>query len=291
MNRDSLTKFLFETLPVRGEVVHLDATWAAALERVAYPPEVRELLGQAFAATALLASTLKFEGSLTLQVTGQGPVHLLVVQCDSERHLRGLARWSGEVAGLPFAELLGAGRDGGKMVITVEQASGERYQGIVELAGDSLAAALEGYFERSEQLPTRLWLAADARAAAGFLLQVMPARDADPHAWEHATVLAGTLQPAELLGLEPRQLLHRLYHEDDVRLHEPQPVTFRCSCSRERIVEMLRGLGQDETMSIVAEQGQVEVSCEFCGREYRFDPVDARALFTAAPAAAAASKH
>jgi molecular chaperone Hsp33 len=289
--RDSLTKFLFEALPVRGEVVHLDATWTAALERVAYPPEVRDLLGQAFAATALLASTLKFDGALTLQVTGDGPVHLLVVQCDSERHLRGLARWTGATAGLGFGALIGADAGGGRMVITVEQASGERYQGIVELAGGSLAAALEGYFERSEQLPTRLWLAADAAAAAGFLLQVMPAREADAHAWEHATVLADTLTPAELLGLEPSQLLHRLYHEEDVRLLEPQPVVFRCSCSRERIVEMLRGLGQDETMSIVAEHGEVEVHCEFCGRGYRFDPVDARALFAAAPAASVPSKH
>lgn len=293
--RDSLTKFLFETLPVRGEVVHLDATWAAALARVDYPPEVRDLLGQAFAATALLASTLKFDGALTLQVTGSGPVHLLVVQCDSDRHLRGLARWSGEVAGLEFGALVGAGTADGKMVITVEQRAtegrGERYQGIVELTGGSLAAALESYFERSEQLATRLWLAADGTAAAGFLLQVMPSREPDPLAWEHATVLAATLTPEELLGLEPGKLLHRLYHEDDLRLHEPQPVTFRCSCSRDRIVEMLRGLGQEETMSIVAEHGAVEVSCEFCGRAYRFDPVDARALFVAAPAAAVPSKH
>jgi molecular chaperone Hsp33 len=294
--RDALTKFLFESLPVRGEVVHLDATWAAALERVDYPPAVRDLLGQAFAATALLASTLKFDGALTLQVTGAGPVHLLVVQCDSERHLRGLARWSDETAGLGFAALVGAGADeGGKMVITVEQrlpeGRGERYQGIVELSGGSLATALEGYFERSEQLPTRLWLAADGDAAAGFLLQVMPTREADADAWQHATVLAETLTPAELLGLEPSRLLHRLYHEEDVRLLEPQPVVFRCSCSRERIVEMLRGLGQDETMSIVAEHGQVEVHCEFCGRGYRFDPVDARALFAAAPHTTAPSRH
>jgi len=293
---DALTKFLFETLPVRGEVVHLDATWAAALERVEYPPEVRDLLGQAFAATALLASTLKFDGALTLQVTGGGPVHLLVVQCDSDRHLRGLARWSGEVAGLGFGALVGAdigdaSEATGRMVITVEQKSGERYQGIVELAGASLATALEGYFERSEQLPTRLWLAADGESAAGFLLQVMPARDPDSNSWEHATVLADTLTPAELLELSPEQLLHRLYHEDDVRLLGAEPVTFRCSCSRERIVEMLRGLGQDETMSIVAEHGEVEVHCEFCGRGYRFDPVDARALFVPAPAAPVRSKH
>lgn len=278
-HKDSITKFLFDARPIRGEVVQLDASWQAALERVAYPPEVRDLLGQAFAATALLASTLKFDGALTLQVTGEGPVHLLVVQCDSERHLRGLARWSGEVAGLGFAKLTG----GGRMVITVEQAAGERYQGIVELGGATLAAALEGYFERSEQLPTRLWLAADAARAAGFMLQVIPASTPDPDSWQHATVLADTLTADELRGLEPRQLLHRLYHEDDLRLLETAPVAFRCSCSRERIVEMLRALGADEVRSILAEHAKVEVSCEFCGRDYTFDAVDVDQLLHATP--------
>jgi molecular chaperone Hsp33 len=287
-HRDSITKFIFEQRPVRGEVVHLDASWAAALERVAYPPAVRELLGQAFAATALLASTLKFDGALTLQITGQGPVHLLVVQCDSERHLRGLARWSGEVEGLGFDALCGKEVGSGRMVITVEQRSaegvGERYQGIVELEGTTLAAALEGYFARSEQLPTRLWLAADGERAAGFMLQVIPASAPDPDSWQHATVLADTLTTEELRALEPRQLLHRLYHEDDLRLLETAPVAFRCSCSRERIVEMLRALGADEVKSILAEHGKVEVSCEFCGREYRFDAVDVDQLLHALPA-------
>jgi molecular chaperone Hsp33 len=232
---------------------------------------------------------------LTLQITGGGPVHLLVVQCDSPGHLRGLARWSGEVAGLGFAALCGdaGGKDagGGRMVITVEQAAlqgaGERYQGIVELEGGSLAAALEGYFARSEQLPTRLWLAADGTRAAGFLLQVIPASQADPDSWQHATVLADTLTADELLTLEPRQLLHRLYHEDDLRLLETAPVVFRCSCSRERIVEMLRALGADELRGILAEHAKVEVSCEFCGRDYRFDAVDVDQLLHALPAAPA----
>ncbi len=278
-HRDSITKFLFEGKPVRGEVVQLDASWLAALERVAYPVEVRDLLGQAFAATALLASTLKFDGALTLQITGVGPLHLLVVQCDSERHLRGLARWSGEVAGLDFAKLVGAdASDGGRMVITVEQRALEgkleRYQGVVELEGPSLATALEGYFARSEQLPTRLWLAADGTRAAGFMLQVIPASQPDPDSWQHATVLADTQTSDELLTLEPRQLLHRLYHEDDLRLLDSFPLAFRCSCSRERITEMLRALGADEVRSILSEHGQVEVGCEFCGRDYTFDAVD-----------------
>ena len=288
-HRDSLTKFIFEQRPVRGELVQLDASWHAALERVEYPATVRDLLGQAFAATALLASTLKFDGALTMQVTGSGPLTLLVVQCDSERHLRGLARWQGEVEGLGFAALCGASDGGGKMVITVEQRSaagvGERYQGIVELEGDSLAAALEGYFARSEQLPTKLWLAADAERAAGFLLQVVPSSLPDPDSWQHATILAGTLTASELLALGPTTLLHRLFHEDDLRLLETAPVAFRCSCSRERIVEMLRALGADEVRGILSEHGHVEVGCEFCGRQYRFDAVDVEKLLHAQPAA------
>ena len=236
----------------------------------------------------MLASTLKFDGALTLQITGVGPLHLLVVQCDSQRHLRGLARWEGEVAGLDFASLVGAKGDGGRMVITVEQRALEgkleRYQGVVELEGPSLAAALEGYFARSEQLPTRLWLAADGARAAGFMLQVIPASEADPDAWQHATVLADTLTAPELLALEPIALLHRLYHEDDLRLLDNCPVAFRCSCSRERITEMLRALGADEVRSILAEHGKVEVSCEFCGRDYRFDAVDVDQLLHALPA-------
>lgn len=277
-HRDSLTRFLFDELPVRGEVVQLDATWQAALERVDYPAEVRALLGQAMAAALLLGSTLKYEGALTLQVTGDGRVHLLVVQVDSERHVRGLARWSGEVAGADWRTLLGAGR----MAITIEQRGrDERYQGIVALTGDSFAAALEHYFERSEQLPTRLLLAADGARAAGLLLQVIPGREEDGEAWSRVGLLAATLTPAELLSLEPEELLHRLYHEEQVRLFEAEPVAFRCSCSRERIADMLRGLGEAETDAILAEQGRIEVDCEFCGRQYRFDAVDARALFTA----------
>jgi molecular chaperone Hsp33 len=288
MHRDSISRFLFDDAPVRGDLVQLDATWQAALERIAYPPEVRELLGQAIAATVLLGSTLKYEGALTLQVTGDGRVHLLVVQVDSERHVRGLARWHGEVAGADWRTLLGSGR----MVITLEQRGrDERYQGIVALEGASFAEAIERYFERSEQLPTRLFLAADGARAAGLLLQVLPSRTPDDEAWNRLTLLGATVTGQELLNLAPEDLLHRLYHEEQVRLLESAPVAFRCSCSRERIAGMLRGLGAPEVQSIVDEQGQVEVSCEFCGRQYRFDPVDALALFAAAGIAAPPARH
>lgn len=279
-DRDSLQRFLFDEMPVRGEIAHLDASWRAALEQVDYPPVVRDLLGEAMAAAVLLASSLKFEGGLTLQLQGGKPLTLLVVQCTHTLNLRGLAHWEGELpeAG-PLHSLTG---DGARMAITIEQQKKpERYQGIVPLEGETLAACFEGYFERSEQLPTRVFLAAAEDSAAGMLLQVLPGHEHDDRSWEHVSALGQTITPEELLALDAPNIIHRLYHEDDVRLFESAPVAFRCSCNRERIADMLRSLGSDEAHDILAEQGSVEVSCEFCGREYNFDAVDVEALFAA----------
>jgi molecular chaperone Hsp33 len=281
-DRDSLHRFLFEQMPVRGEIVHLDAAWRAAAERVEYPDDLRKLLGEAMAATVLLSSTLKFDGALTLQLQGNGPLSLLVVQCTSGLNLRGLARtaedFEGDITGLSLRELVGSE---GRMVITLEQeGQSERYQGIVPLEGETLAECFEAYFQRSEQLPTRLFLSADAQCAAGMLLQVMPGSGDVDAAWEHVTTLGETIEGEELRTLDAQTILHRLYHEEDVRLFESSPVAFRCSCSRDRIVSMLRGLGEEEVNSIVAEQGKVSVECQFCGRTYEFDAVDARAVFT-----------
>jgi len=273
---DSLRRFIFENLPVQGRHVHLDASWRAVLERQNYPLPVRALLGEAMAAMALLSATLKFDGVVTLQVRGNGPVHLLVVQCSSRLSLRGLARWQGDLPDSGLQQLLGDGR----LAITIEPANGERYQGIVPLEGETLAACLEGYFQRSEQLPTRLWLTADDECAAGMLLQVMPERERNPDTWQHVTVLADTITRKELNSLTAQQLLRRLYHEEDVRLFEATPVAFRCQCSRARIEATLRSLGTDEMHSILREQGKVHVECEFCGRGHEFDEVDVAALFS-----------
>ncbi|MDE2235355.1 MAG: Hsp33 family molecular chaperone HslO [Gammaproteobacteria bacterium] len=273
---DSLRRFIFEQLPVQGRHVHLDASWQAVLERQHYPVPVRSLLGQAMAATALMSATLKFDGVVTLQIRGNGPVHLLVVQCTSRMILRGLARWHGELPGADLGSLLADGR----LAITIEPSKGERYQGIVPLEGETLAACLESYFLRSEQLPTRMWLTADNECAAGMLLQMMPARQKDPDAWQHVTLLADTLNQEELKMLSAQPLLQRLYHEDDVRLFEATPVAFRCQCSRARIEVTLRSLGADELQGILVEQGGVHVDCEFCGRGYDFDKVDVKALLS-----------
>ncbi|OOG22924.1 Hsp33 family molecular chaperone [Thioalkalivibrio denitrificans] len=278
MSYDTLRRFILESTNVRGEWVSLEAAWQALLERHEYPPVVRDLLGQALAAVALLSATIKFDGSLILQVTGNGPLNLLVVQANGRGNVRGLARWQSEVPASGLAAQFGDGR----MVMTIDPGEGrDRYQGIVPLEGDTLAQALEGYFSRSEQLPTRLWLAADGRRAAGLLLQSLPGEQRDPDAFNRAVVLAETLKPDELLDLPVETVLHRLYHEEDVRLYEGTPVSFRCSCSRERVADMLRNLGYAEVRGVLEDEGVVEVHCEFCNAGYRFDTVDAEQLFAA----------
>ena len=276
---DTLNRFIFEDTTVRGEVVHLDATWRAVLERRRYPPVVRDLLGEALAAAALLATTVKSSSALTLQIQGDGPVNMVVVQAHPDQTLRGLAHWKGPVVAGPLPHLVGSAR----LAITLEPAEGrERYQGVVGLAGeDSLAEALEAYFQRSEQLDTRLWLAANEQRAAGMLIQALPDPRADSDVWERAVSLGATVTVDELLDLPQRELLRRLFHEEDVRVFEPRPVSFRCSCSRDRIELMLRGLGYDEVKQIIDEEGEVGVTCEFCNQRYGFDPVDVEQIFAA----------
>jgi molecular chaperone Hsp33 len=276
---DSLQRFLLESTPVRGEIVHLDATWRAVLERRRYPAPLQSLLGDMMAAAALLSAILKFEGSLIMQMQGNGPVQLLVVEATSEHTLRATAKWEGDLAQGNVTELLGAGR----FVISIVPNGGKQtYQGIVAIEGDSIAQVLEHYMAKSEQLETRLWLASDSQQAAGMLLQKLPAAPTqDEDAWNRAKQLGETIRREELLSLPAREIIRRLYHEEDVRVFESRPVAFRCSCSRERVTSMLRLLGHDEVKSIIAERNTVEVDCEFCGRHYTFDAVDAEQVFAA----------
>ncbi|MDO8596708.1 MAG: Hsp33 family molecular chaperone HslO [Sulfuricaulis sp.] len=276
---DSLQRFIFENAPIRGEIVHLDATWQAVLERRQYPPRVREVLGELMAAAALLTSTLKFDGRLIMQIQGKGPVSLLVVECTSDRTMRAIAQWQGEIPDAPLAALVGDGR----LAVTIDPLKGkERYQAIVALEGLTVAEAFENYFARSEQLATRLWLASDPQQAAGMLLQRLPeAEQFDDDAWVRAVHLGSTITREELLALPVREIVHRLYHEEDIRLFSRMPVSFRCSCSRERVEAVLRMLGRDEIHSILEEQGSVSVDCEFCGNRYEFDRIDAEQLFAA----------
>jgi molecular chaperone Hsp33 len=218
-------------------------------------------------------------------------VKLIVVECTSERTLRATAKWTGELADdVGLADLLGDGR----FVITLAPGEGRQsYQGIVEVDPSGVAASLERYMQRSEQLDTRLWLAAGDERVAGLLLQKLPASDdPDDDRWNRAIHLAETITAPELLELPPKRLLHRLYHQEDIRLFDPRPVSFRCSCSGERVRDMLRMLGYDEVRSILEERDTVEVTCEFCNRAYEYDRVDAEQLFASVhPAQVAATRH
>lgn len=283
---DTLQRFIFEHAPIRGEMVQLAASWQAVTERHDYPAPLRQILGELMAAGALLAATLKFDGTLILQMHGSGPVKLVVVECTSDHAMRATAKWEGEIPEGNLRALLGSGR----FAISLVPESGQQsYQGVVDLNTDSIAAALEHYMANSEQIATRLWLACDETRAAGLLLQKLPEREsADADAWPRAEHLAATVKPGELLTLTPNQLLHRLFHEEDLRIFEPRPVFFRCSCSRDRVVGMLRMLGPDEVRGVIAERGEVEVRCEFCNRRYAFDAVDSEEVFAATVAASGA---
>jgi molecular chaperone Hsp33 len=272
---DHLYRFLFEHQNIRGEFIQLEDTWRDVLARADYPAPLRAVLGEAMAAAALLVATLKVDGSLTMQVRGSGPMHLLVVQAYSDGSIRGLARWSGEVSPGSLASLSGSGQ----LVMTIDPREGERYQGIVPLAGEHLHDALGHYFDQSEQLPTRLWLSASDETAAGLLLQALPGERQDDDSWNRVLHLGETVTGAELRSLDVETLLRRLYHEETLRLFDPSPVRFQCSCSREKIINMLRQLGEHEMNGIIAERGRIDVDCEFCGKGYRFDSVDVHALF------------
>ena len=230
------------------------------------------------AAAALLSATLKFSGSLIMQIQGGGPVRLLVVECGADLTMRAMAHWDGDLAeGAALPELVGEGR----FVITIDPKKGRQtYQGIVDLEGGSVAAVLENYMQRSEQLDTRIWLAADSHGAAGMLLQKMPdSPEADTDAWNRAVLLGATVRPRELLDLPAREIIHRLYHEEDIRLFDSSPVHFGCTCSRERVANTLRMLGYDEVRSLLDEIGYIEADCEFCNHHYVFDAVDAEQVF------------
>ncbi|WP_338925443.1 Hsp33 family molecular chaperone HslO [Mycetohabitans endofungorum] len=297
---DQLQKFMFEAAPVRGEVVTLEKTWQEVLVRRGYPVPVRTLLGEMMAAAALLSANIKFDGTLVVQILGDGPVKMLVVQCRSDLSMRATAKLGSGCDTLSdtasLTELVNAnGR--GRCVITLdphEKLPGQQpYQGIVPLTNahdgplDSVAQVLEHYMRHSEQLDTRLWLAADERRAVGMLLQKLPGDggivprtvQTDADTWDRVCHLGSTLKTDEMLAADPDTLMRRLFWQENVSRFDPAPTRFTCTCSREKVGGMLQMLGRDEIDSILVEQGHVEVHCEFCNQRYAFDAVDAMQLF------------
>jgi len=282
-DQDKQSRFIIESCDVNGQFVQLDQSWVDARARIDYPPMVQTVLGEAFVATVLLAAMLKMEGKCTLQVRGSGPVHLLVVQVNSEGECRGLARWKKEPSSEVLSDVFG---DDARMTIAVESTEyAEPYQGIVPLEGDSLADAMSYYLSNSQQLRTQLLMCVNNSTASGLLLQKLPgaeARGEDEDGWDRAKHLASTVTDQELTELDAQALLRRLYFEEEVRLFDATDVSFKCSCSRERTSGMLIGLGETEVQDILKERGEVGITCEFCDAEYRYDSVDIAALFKGA---------
>lgn len=280
---DFSQRFLFDDSDIRGELVGLTDSYSHVLAKHTYPQPVAQLLGELLAAASLLIGTLKFEGLLILQARSSGAVPLLMVECSSEGELRGIARYHAEqiTADANLRELM----PDGVLAMTVDPKSGQRYQGIVDLEGDTLADCLTNYFATSEQLPTRFWLSADGQRARGLLLQQLPAdrlkeTDEREASWQHAMALADTLKAEELLGFDNETLLHRLYHQEALRLFDPRALQFRCSCSRERSSRALISLGQADAEALVQEHGgSVEIDCQFCNERYLFDAADVLQLF------------
>lgn len=274
MFADHVIPFSFEALPVRGEIIYLSRSWRRMLRNQDYAPVVRQTLGHAAAATGLIARSLKFDGSVTMQIQGAGDLRMLVMQCTSKLELRGMASTADEVTAASFGELL----DDAHCAITVD--AGERpYQGIIAVDRDSLAASLEDYFSRSVQLPSHVALVGNDDLCGGLLLQQVPGETIEADDWRRLGLLAATLTPRDFPDATGLDLIGKLFNEDDVRVFDGQPVVFRCRCSKRRAEEVLRMLGEDEVQDVLAEQGKVEIICEYCGRKRRYDAVDVTRVF------------
>ncbi|POZ62412.1 Hsp33 family molecular chaperone HslO [Chromobacterium alticapitis] len=275
---DTLQRFLFDGAPARGALVRLDGAWQQVLSRRAYPEVLKTVLGEMMAASVLMAANLKFDGTLILQIHGTGALKLAVVECNNDRTVRATAKWQGELEDKPLAELLG---EGGKFVLTLEPRldKSQTWQGIVALEGDSVGQMLENYMLRSEQLETTLVLACDDNTAAGMLLQRLPEGHGEAEGWTRVQMLGRTLKSEELLQLGAEDILHRLFHEEEVRVFEREGVSFNCNCSRERVGDMLIMLGGQEVGEVMLEQGSVEIVCDYCNQHYVFDEEDVNQLF------------
>lgn len=279
--QDCLRRFLFEQHNVRGEWVRLQDSWREAKRfQELVNPAVESQLGQALAAVVLLSATVKFNGAMILQVQGNGDLKALVAQSSNQRRIRGLVRSNDSVQGTTLKQMIG---EGGRLVLTLESELSEPFQGIVGVEEAQLAGVLRQYFAQSEQLDTRLWLFANDSHAAGLLLQQLPGETQDQADWERIAMLAETVTEQELLTLDCEALLHRLFHEEQVRLYEPEAVEFQCNCSREKIGGTLLSLGRSELEAILRERDDIEVGCQFCGQHYRFDKVDVDSLFASSP--------
>ncbi|WKX26632.1 Hsp33 family molecular chaperone HslO [Tatumella ptyseos] len=269
--QDQLHRYLFADAAVRGELVNVSHTLHAILEGHDYPAAVKKLMAEMLVTTSLMTATLKFEGDITVQLQGEGPLAMAVINGNDKQELRGVARVRAEIDDeATLAQMLGQGY----LVITITPAKGERYQGIIALEKPTFAECIEEYFLRSEQLPTRLIIRNNTQGAAGILLQVLPSEDKDSEALNHLATLATTVKEEELIGLPANDVLWRLFHQEEVTVYDPQPVQFKCSCSRQRCGEVLKTVSEEEIDAILAEDGKIDMHCDYCGSHYLYDAVD-----------------
>ena len=295
--KDTLQKFIFDNAAVRGEFVEISDTWREVQARHSYPPAVKTVLGEMLAAAALLSANLKFNGSIIMQIHGDGPVKLMVVECDSDLRLRATAKLAEGAHVTDDATLTSLLNQSGKgrFVITLDpndKMPGQQpYQGIVPLDGEDMATVIENYMLRSEQLDTRLWIAADGNVSRGLLLQKLPRHSGkddqtkqateqeELETWNRAVMLASTLKRDELLSADIQTLMNRLFWEETIRVFDPAHPRFHCSCTREKVGNMLKMLGTEEVEAALDDLGALEINCDFCGKHYAFDKVDCAQLF------------
>lgn len=278
---DIRTRFIFDDMPVRGLHVRLENVWKHIVGQKHYPAAIRRALGELLAAGALLSGNLKTDGTLIVQVQGQGRLKMLVAEATSDQTVRATARWD-ETAEInddeSLTDLLGSNS---VFVLTLQPKDAEPWQGVVPLEGGSIAQMLINYTKRSEQLDTQIVLASSDDACGGLLVQRLPETEPDAASWEHVGTLVQTLTPEELTGLDAQHVLYRLFHETPPRVFDPESIEFACTCSRGKVSDMLLMLGGEEVGGVVAEQGSIQIDCDFCHAKYVFDETDVNALFGA----------
>lgn len=275
---DSLQRFMFEHAQIRGEIARLETTFQTILQQRPYPPMVKNLLGEALISCLLLAGSIKFEGELSLQFQGDKRLPLLLVQCDNQLNLRAYAKYQDDLEIIDYAHAFLEGQ----MALTINQYNQTQvYQSIVPIQSTSMSENLTHYFSQSEQVTSRVWIAVNDQKAAGILLQLLPGQDSlqREHFWEYAVMLGQTVGDEELLGIDNPTLLHRLYHETELRLYSARQARFKCRCNQEKMAQVLTILGEEDTLSLLKERGQVDVSCDFCNNHYSFDAIDIAMLF------------
>jgi molecular chaperone Hsp33 len=280
---DLLHRFLFNNSDIRGEIITLQDSYQQVLAKSDHPPQLANLMGEFLAAAGLLAATLKSDGIITLQARGDGPVQLLMADCSYQHTVRAVSQATehADLSSNDIRELLG---QNGHLNIIIDSSKGERYQGIVPLDQATLSGCLETYFSQSEQISTRVWLCSDGQKAGGLMIQALPEQKAKNSAtakvqWDHITTLTETLTPEEQLNLNHNDQLYRLFHQEDLRLFDPEKMHFACSCSRTRTENMLRTIGRDEVQQILEDQGAVEINCHFCHQKYLFSTSEIKTLF------------